>query len=314
MKEFAVFWGCTIQTRFPFIEKSTRIVLESFDLPYRDIDGFTCCPEKSLVNNIDHGAFVVTAARNVALVDELDYDLVSPCTGCVSNLATVKCELNANPREKDQVNSLLKEVGREFKGKSRLQHLVPFFHDAVGAHSIKQKMKKSFAGMRIALHYGCHMIRPSHALKNDDPLDPKKFDNLITALGAESLQFNTKMMCCGQGLDRIDEHENALHFARIKLRELKAMGADALVLCCPSCFLQFDNNQFLMEKEGEKFGIPIIYFTELLGLALGHSPEELGINNHRVDCEPFIRKWEALCAKPPKENGIQASLKGPSVL
>jgi len=126
MREFAVFWGCTIQTRFPFIEKSTRLVLESFQLPYRDVDGFTCCPEKSLVNNIDHGAFVLTAARNVALVDELDIDLVSPCTGCVSNLATVKGELNANPREKAEVNSLLKEVGREFKGSSSCSTSSPF--------------------------------------------------------------------------------------------------------------------------------------------------------------------------------------------
>lgn len=297
MKEFAVFWGCTIQARFPFLEKSTRIVLDEFNLPYRDVDGFTCCPEKSLVNNVDHASFVVTAARNIALVDELGYDLVSPCTGCVSNLATVKGELCSHPKEKEDVNGLLKEIGREFTGKARLQHLVPFFHDSVGIFAIKQKIQKTFAGMRIALHYGCHMIRPSHALRNDDPLNPVKFDNLIIALGAESLQFPSKMMCCGQGLDRVDQHDLAMHLARVKLRELKAFGTDALVLCCPSCFLQFDNNQFLMEKEGEKFGIPVIYFTELLGLALGHTPEELGMNYHRVDCAPFLKKWEALCEK-----------------
>lgn len=314
MKEFALFWGCTIQTRFPFIEKSTRMVLESFRLPYRDIDGFTCCPEKSLVNNVDHGAFVVTAARNVALVDELGYDLVSPCTGCVSNLATVKGELNANPREKAEVNELLGGVGREFKGKATLTHLVPFFHDKVGIHAIRQRMKRDFKGMRIALHYGCHMIRPSHALKADDPLSPSKFDNLIRGLGAESLQFLSKLMCCGQGLDRIDEHDRALDFARVKLKELKAMQADALVLCCPSCFLQFDNNQFLMEKDGERFGIPIIYFTELLGLALGFGADELGMGSHRIDCSPFLRKWEELSAKPEASSGIQEGLAGPNAL
>lgn len=314
MKEFAVFWGCTIQTRFPFIEKSTRIVLESFKLPYRDIDGFTCCPEKSLVNNIDHGAFMLTAARNVALVDELGYDLVSPCTGCVSNLASVRGELKANPKEMSEVNGLLKEVGREFTGEAKLNHLVPFFHDTVGIHGIRQRIKKDFSGMKIALHYGCHMIRPSHALRNDDPLNPVKFDNLIRGLGAESLQFLSKLMCCGQGLDRIDEHEKALHFARVKLRELKEIGADALVLCCPSCFLQFDNNQFLMEKEGEKFGIPVIYFTELLGLALGYSPDELGMTSHRVDCEPFVKKWEAISAKSSPSAGIEEGLNGPNVL
>ncbi|MDP2688808.1 MAG: CoB--CoM heterodisulfide reductase iron-sulfur subunit B family protein [Deltaproteobacteria bacterium] len=314
MKEFAVFWGCTIQTRFPFIEKSTRIVLEGFNLPYRDIDGFTCCPEKSLVNNVDKAAFTVTAARNVALVDEHNLDLVSPCTGCVSNLATVKGELRANPREKDEVNSLLKQVGREFKGTAKLHHLVPFFHDAVGIHTIKKKMKRDFSGMRIALHYGCHMIRPSHALMNDDPIEPVKFDNLIRAMGAESLQFLTKLMCCGQGLDRVDQHDTALHFARIKLRELKQLGADALVLCCPSCFLQFDNNQFLLEREGEKYGIPVIYYTELLGLSMGYSPAELGMDAHRVDCAPFLDKWEALRTKPSSEAGIGDTLKAEALL
>lgn len=308
MKDFAVFWGCTIQTRFPFIEKSTRLVLDEFKLPHRDIDGFTCCPEKSLINNIDHSLFVLTAARNVALADEQNCDIVSPCTGCVSNLATVKGELKYNPVEKDEVNSLLKEVGREFKGTAKLSHLVPFFHDVVGLQTIKQKMKKSFSGLKIALHYGCHMIRPSHALKNDDPLNPKKFDNIIRALGAESMNFPTKMMCCGQGLDRVDQHDLALFMARVKLKELKSLGADAMVLCCPSCFLQFDNNQYLMEKEGEKLGIPVIYFTELLGLGMGYSAEELGMNQHRSDCTPFIKKWEALLKKPNDEAIIEDDL------
>jgi CoB--CoM heterodisulfide reductase subunit B len=294
MKDFAVFWGCTIQARFPFLEKSTRIVFEDFKLPYKDIDGFTCCPEKSLIDNVDHEMFVVTAARNVAIADEKGIDIVSPCTGCVSNLATVKGELESNPKEKEAVNSLLKEIGREFDGSAKLSHLVPFFHDSVGTHKIKQTIKKNFKGMKISAHYGCHMIRPSHALRNDDPIAPVKYDNLIRALGAEAVETDTKMMCCGQGLDRVDQHDNALHMARMKLKELIAAGADALTVCCPSCFLQFDNNQFLMMREGEKLGLPVIYFTELLGLALGHTAEELGLTAHRVSAEPFLKKWAAL--------------------
>ena len=138
------------------------------------------------------------------------------------------------------------------------------------------------------------MIRPSHALRNDDPIDPVKYDNLIRALGAEAVDTDTKLMCCGQGLDRVDQHDNALNMARMKLKELIKAGADALTVCCPSCFLQFDNNQFLMMREGEKLGLPVIYFTELLGLALGHTPEELGLTLHRVSAEPFLEKWNSL--------------------
>ena len=294
MKDFAIFWGCTIPSRFPFLEKSTRLVMDGMGLPYKDLDGFTCCPEKSLINNVDHGMWALTAARNVAVVDEAGVDLVSPCTGCVSNLATVKSELKANPGEAAEVNGMLKEVGREFKGTAKLSHLVPFFHDTVGLYRIKGAMKKNFAGMRVAVHYGCHMMRPGHALKADDPLTPKKFDILVETLGAATLNPRTKLMCCGQGLDRVDQHDKALHMARIKLKELRDIGADALIVCCPSCFLQFDNNQFLMEKDGESFGVPVIYFTELMGLAMGYSAEELAVKSHRVDVTPFLEKWESL--------------------
>ncbi|MBI5559938.1 MAG: hypothetical protein HY883_01510 [Deltaproteobacteria bacterium] len=309
MKEFAVFWGCTIQARFPFLEKSVRVVLKGMNLPFRDMDGFTCCPEKSLVNNIDHGLWLLTAARNISLVDKEAVDLVSPCTGCVSNLATAKGEILSNPRKEGEINSLLKEVGREFKGTSRLYHLVPFFHDEVGIQKIKQSIKRDFSGMRFAVHYGCHMMRPSHSLKNDDPLEPKKFDNLIRALGGESVEYSTKLMCCGQGLDRVDQHDRALQMARVKLRELKNTGVDAMALCCPSCFLQFDNNQHLMEKEGERFNVPVLYLTDLMGLAMGYTPQALGLDGHRVDTEPFLKKWKEISSRPSAAAAFSEGMK-----
>ncbi len=298
-----MFWGCTIPARFPFLEKSVRTVMDALELPYRDVDGFTCCPEKSLVNNVDHGMWTLTAARNVALADELDVNVVSPCTGCVSNLATVSSDLKSNVAKREEVNGYLKEIGKEFKGKNKLQHLVPFLHDDVGILKIKNALKKNFRGMRFAIHYGCHMMRPSHALRNDDPLDPKKFDNLVNnALGAESMQYMTKLTCCGQGLDRVDQHDTAMDMARVKLRELKSLKADAMVLCCPSCFLQFDNNQFLMERNGEKYNVPVFYITDLIGLGMGYSVEDLGLTSHRVDITPFMEKWHHMeCKRDHKE-------------
>src|SRR3990172_4179061 len=202
MKDFTVFWGCTIPARFPFLEKSVRTVLDGMGLPYRDIDGFTCCPEKSLVNNIDHGLWTLTAARNIAVAEGEGLNIVSPCTGCVSNLATVKSELKTNQKKKAEVNGVFESIGRKYEGKIKLSHLVPFFHDEVGANAIKSAIKRDFRGMKFAVHYGCHMMRPGHALKNDDPLDPKKFDNLIRTLGGESMDYMTKLTCCGQGLVR----------------------------------------------------------------------------------------------------------------
>ncbi|MBE9532071.1 MAG: hypothetical protein IME98_04630, partial [Proteobacteria bacterium] len=192
MKEFAVFWGCTIQTRFPFLEKSTRMILDAYALPYKEVDGFTCCPEKSLVNNLDPGLWTLTAARNIAVAEEEGVDVVSPCTGCVSNLATVKSELKTDPKEKAEVNELLGKIDREFTGEATLSHLIPFFHDKVTIKRMKEKVKKNFEGLKVAIHYGCHMMRPAQALKADDPISPKKFDALVEALGAESINHRTK--------------------------------------------------------------------------------------------------------------------------
>ncbi len=308
MKEFAVFWGCTIPARFPFLEKSVRTVFEGMGLPYKDVEGFSCCPEKSLINNVEPAMYRIAAARNIAVADAAGLDVVSPCTGCISNLATVKSELNSDPHEKAEVNTHLKAAGREFKGGVNLSHLVPFMHDAVGANRIRNLLKKDFKGMKIAIHYGCHMMRPSHALKADDPHDPVKFDNIIKVLGAESIDYQTKLTCCGQGLDRVDQHKNALHMARLKLRDIKMMGADAMVLCCPSCYLQFDNNQFLMKREGEDYNIPILYLTDLIGLAMGHTPEELGLGSHRMDVAPFLEKWARLDEATSNTEHVSAGL------
>jgi len=308
MKDFAIFWGCTIQARFPFLERSVRTVFEGMGLPYKDVDGFTCCPEKSLINNIDTGMWKLTAARNVAVVEDAGLDLVSPCTGCVSNLSTVKGELNADLGEKAEVNELLGEIGREFKGHANIKHLVPFFHDSVGKLEIMKGVKRNFKGMTVGIHYGCHMMRPSHILGVDDPLAPVKFDNLVTMLGAKSLKYDEKLTCCGQGLDRVDQHDKAMYMARLKLVELRNKGADALVLCCPSCFLQFDNNQHLLEREGEKYGIPVLYYTDLLGLAMGYSAKELGLDMHRIKADSFIDKWEALADEPEPSDVVNDGL------
>ena len=311
MKDFAMFWGCTIPARFPFLEKSVRVTLDKLGVPFRDLEGFTCCPEKSLVNNVDNGMWTLTAARNVALADEAGVDVVSPCTGCVSNLATVKSELDSNPGRKDEVNKLLKGINREFTGEASLKHLVPYLHDEVGLLRIRNAAIKPMKGMRIAVHYGCHMMRPSHALSSDDPLNPKKFDALIRALGAESMGYLQKLTCCGQGLDRVDQHDRALDLARVKLRELRSLGADAMALCCPSCFLQFDNNQFLMEREGEKYALPVFYITDLMGLTMGLSPEDLALASHRVATAPFIEKWEAALERPSPSETIKDGIASP---
>jgi heterodisulfide reductase subunit C len=171
-------------------------------------------------------------------------------------------------------------------------HFAEWLSEDVGAGVIASKMVKPLWGMRIAVHYGCHLLRPQPAVRWDDPINPTKVEALVTALGATVVDYTTKMQCCGGALDRVGERDSALAFCRRKLADLKGEDVDALVVVCPSCFQQFDLNQAALARANENYDIPVLYLTELIGLTYGHTPEEMGMDMHRIPVQPFLDTWE----------------------
>ncbi len=292
MSEYTLFLGCIIPARFPFMEKSTRLVLSKLGCVLHDLEGATCCPTKSIIKPVGDLAWYVTAARNLALAERAGHDLLVPCNGCYSTLKTVEVEMRINPDLREKVNTILSSAGLEYKGDIEVKHLVEVLHDGIGIPKIKQHIMKPFDGIKIASHAGCHMLRPSSSVFFDDPNKPKKFDALIEALGAKSIEYETKMLCCGGNLNTADEPEEASALARMKLHEV-TKKADALALTCPSCFMQYDSRQYLLQKSGEKLNVPILYYPELLGLAMGFTTQELGMDMHRIDAAEFLSKWDS---------------------
>ncbi|MBZ0174823.1 MAG: heterodisulfide reductase-related iron-sulfur binding cluster [Candidatus Methanoperedens sp.] len=291
MPEYTLFLGCIIPARFPFMEKSTRLVLSQLGCILHDLEGATCCPTKSIIKPIGDLAWYVTAARNLAIAQKAGHNLLVPCNGCYSTLKSVEVEMRINPGMRDEVNAILAFSGLEYTGAVEVKHLVEVLHDEIGLPKIKQHLIKSFDGMRIAPHYGCHMLRPSSSITFDDPNKPRKFDALIEALGAKSIDYGTKMLCCGGNLNTADEPEEATALARMKLMEV-TKKADAITLTCPSCFMQYDSRQYMMQKTGEKLNVPVLFYPELLGLAMGFSTQELGMDMHRIDPAEFLSKWD----------------------
>ncbi|VVB92227.1 CoB--CoM heterodisulfide reductase subunit B [uncultured archaeon] len=292
MSEYTLFLGCIIPARFPFMEKSTRLVLSKLGCVLHDLPEATCCPTKSIIKPMGDMEWYVTAARNLALAEKTGLDLIVPCNGCYSTLKSVEAELLVNPNLRTKVNSILSSAGLEYRGSIAVKHLVEALHDDIGIPKIKEQIIKPFDGMKIASHYGCHMLRPSSSIFFDDPNKPKKFDALIEALGAKSIEYETKMLCCGGNLNSADEPDDATAMARMKLLEV-SKKADAIALTCPSCFMQYDSRQYLMQKSGEKLNVPILYYPELLGLAMGFTAEELGMDMHRIDVAEFLSKWDS---------------------
>jgi heterodisulfide reductase subunit B len=293
MKDFAVFWGCTIPARFPFIEKATRLMFDDLGANVHELAGHTCCPEGVLVKSNDENAFYTTAARNLAIVEQAGLDVLTPCNGCYSTFKEAWSHLEKDWRAKDKVNERLARDGMHYDGRLNITHMAEWLADDIGAGVIASRVKSNFWGMRIAVHYGCHLLRPSPAVHWDDPLAPTKVEGIVAALGARVVDYTTKMQCCGNALDRVGEREGSLAFARNKLTDLMGNDVDALVVVCPSCFLQFDVNQAVLNRNNEGFDIPVLYLSELISLAYGHAPDEIGLDGHRVSVQPFLEKWAA---------------------
>ena len=292
MADFALFWGCQIPARLPFVEKSTRLVLDQLGVSYREIPGFTCCPERELVRTANEELWFTTAARNLALAEGQDLDILTPCNGCYSTLKDVLCQIKLNPYLLATVNDVLDNFGLEYQGRVRVKHLVEFFHDDLGPYAIQEQVQAPLAGMKVAVHYGCHLLRPYPAINFDDPLHPVKFDALIQALGARSVNYETKMLCCGQAFNAVDEPGRSGALAGQKLQELQQLGVKALITSCPMCYIQYDYRQAIMRRQGEEVHIPVFYITELMALVMGVEASELGLDLHRTDVSPFFVEWE----------------------
>ncbi|UCC68190.1 MAG: 4Fe-4S dicluster domain-containing protein [Armatimonadota bacterium] len=291
MAAYAYFWGCYIPGRLPFMEKSTRAVFERLHVDAVDVQGLTCCPEKTMIRNMSHRVWLLTAARNLAVAEEAGRFFVTPCTGCFSTLKGAQVELYANPGLLEEVNRELSRIGRSYAGTGDVVHVLDVLYQDLGPGELRNRIVYPMSGMRVAVHYGCHLLRPRDELLFDDPFWPTKLDELVAALGAESVPYPSKMECCGNLLLRAGEEETAQAMCRGKLRDMVDQQADAVVLVCPSCMMQYDNMQRVLQRSGEDLHLPVFYYPELLGLALGMEPEELGIERHRVDAAPFLERW-----------------------
>ena len=304
VNDYIFFWGCTIPGRLPFLEKSLRLVLDELGVRYREIEGFTCCPEKFLVETLSEEAWYLTAARNLALAEREGCDLLVACNGCYSTFRSAVSDFYSSSKLRHEVSERLAEIGLEYNFRNTVYHIVEVLHDTIGPEVIARRLAAPMDGLKIAVHYGCQLLRPSPAVCLSDPLRMSKLDRLVECLGATSLDYNSKLSCCGEALARSGMPEDSMASARLKLMEVDQLGADALVVVCPACFLQFDAQQSLIQKQKEDLHVPIIYYTELLGLALGIDPEEMGLEMHRVNLQRFFDRWrelESVRAKVPPE-------------
>jgi heterodisulfide reductase subunit B len=199
--------------------------------------------------------------------------------------------LKNKPRLKEQINEILAHVGKEFKGTINIKHLLELMYNDIGLERIKDEIKTPFNDLKVSVHYGCHVLRPSNVLNVDDPLRPESLDRLVEVTGAESIKYLRKMNCCNYCV-RVVDKDISLKLSAEKMRQFRQAQADCVVLLCPGCLIQFDLTQkeIIRLLEEDMFSIPVFSYSQLLGLAMDISAEELGLQFHRVKLKELFEK------------------------
>lgn len=284
---YDLFLGCVIPARLPYLEKSSRKVFEKLGINLHDVDGFSCCPDPTGIELIDHKTWLALGARNLSLCNK-NGGVISFCSGCVETLKGVNHFINKDPSVKEEVNGILKSVGKEYGGEVEVKHFAQVLYEYLD--KIKAYVEKPLEGLKVAVHYGCHYLRPSEIIKWDDPFDPITIDRLVRALGAESVDYELKMECCGNPVDKSDKDLSLLMIDQ-KLNAIQKAEANCVVVVCPACYQQYEFNQRELNKRNNtKYEIPVFYLSELVALAFGFKPEELGFNFHRIKPSKLFEK------------------------
>ncbi|MCK4673929.1 CoB--CoM heterodisulfide reductase subunit B [candidate division WOR-3 bacterium] len=276
--------------KYPQMELAIRKTLPNLGVELVDIDDFTCCPDPIYFKARDKMKWLTIAARNLAVAEETGLDIVTMCSGCISTLKEAQYLLAEDQALKDEVNKRLKRINKEYKGKVKVKHAVVMIRDDLGIDVVKKSVKRQLKGIKVGIHYGCHLLKPSQIMHVDDADYPTILDELVSAMGATPLDHHEKLLCCGKGC--MDD-ELPLDMTEAVFSSIEASGADCMGLICPTCFSSFDIGQIMISrKRGKNYNIPIIYLFQLLGLAQGFGPEEVGLHIHRVKADKVLEKIE----------------------
>lgn len=257
-------------------EMSIREVIPKLGVELIDLKNFSCCGEP--IKSVNQMMTLTLSARNIAIAEKENLDIFAPCPLCHLALTESKKIIDSDEKMLNRVNNLLKDEGLTYNGNSKIVSILDLLYDIIGTEKIKKLVKLPLKDLKIAVHYGCHLIRPSEVGRPDDSENPQKMDIILKEIGANPVYYPEKLDCCGALLS-VNLPESALTKTGQKLKSVKEKGFDAFVDTCPWCHRQFDAKQV---KAGEtvatKLEVPVFYLTQLIGLSFGISEEKLGLN------------------------------------
>lgn len=272
--------GCSLEATGKPYNDSTQEVCRALGVELLEVPDWACCGSSPALKLNGLLSAALSGVTLALLEQQEPADVVAPCPFCYRRLLSAQEDMRQNPNLKDRVKEAIEA---EMAGNLLIHNLVELLREKVGLAAIANRLIKPLAGLKVVPFYGCYMVKPAQVTHCDDPEDPTAMDEILRALGAEVLDWDFKTECCGAGLS-LSKTDKVVELSGRLVREAAYRGADAIVVACQLCQANLDMRQGQIGKQdNQKYNLPIIYFTQLMGLAFGLAPEVLGLHHHLVD-------------------------------
>jgi heterodisulfide reductase subunit B len=285
MKQYSYYPSCCLHGDAVAYDLSTRAVAKSLDIELLELDQWNCCGSTPFTG-IDQLGAICCATRNLALAEKTGLEMVTCCSDCYLMFKKADSFLKEYPKLKANVDEALAAGGLEYHGTVKIRHILDVFANDVDSNLISSKVKKNLAGLKVAPYYGCQVVRPKPGF--DHPEFPQSLERLIKSLGAEPTPFPIKTRCCG-GSTILAETDACLELLHKILKSAVSNGANCVATVCAFCQLNLDLYQsWVNRKFKTNINIPILFFTQLMGVALGLGYEELGLERGIVPTKKVL--------------------------
>ncbi|MFA6319067.1 MAG: CoB--CoM heterodisulfide reductase iron-sulfur subunit B family protein, partial [Elusimicrobiota bacterium] len=265
-------------------EESLLAVFRVLGIELQEIDDWNCCGATAYMS-VEETKSYALAARNLAIAEREGLDIIAPCSACYLVLNKTQHALQDHPEIRSRVDGALAAAGLKYSCQARIRHPLDVLINDIGLKAISAKITKPQKGLKLAPYYGCQIVRPYATF--DDQANPVTMDKLVQAAGAQCVEYPLKTRCCGGSLTGTVP-EAGLRLAYILIKEAHRRGADAIVTVCPLCQFNLDGYQDAMSRKFEPVQMPVVYFTQILGLAMGLPHSELGLQRGIISAEPAL--------------------------
>lgn len=287
---YAYYPGCSAESSARDQHASSIAVARALGIDFVEIKGWSCCGSTP-GHQTDRVLAASLSAANLVLAKDMGLDIVVNCAACYNRLKTANYEVLSHPEMRRKVSDT---IGRDYDGSVNIKHLMEVLLEDYGTNALKKAFKYSLNGLKIASYYGCLLVRPQEVTHFDDPENPQSLDNLIRDMGGESLDWPYKVECCGNSLSLTKKSDLVVSLSDSIIGMAQAAGAECIAVACPLCQVNLDLRQMDIRKQtGKQYDMPILYITQLLGLCLGISREELGLEKLVVSPSTIVNVIEA---------------------